>query len=183
MPNTFTLSGSHGELTACAISGHILQADACACSDCVKYGDYRSIALVDIAGTDPLTVQSGAGDILGAALIWRDGVRDIGAQWVPDGDGGGCYEFPHGLLPRPAERQVCLNGWARDEYGNENYADYYGQEHCDGFSVYLRIETPTDPIQPFDIPDECERDLSTYEAALAYADKLAAAHTCEVMEF
>lgn len=68
-----TFSGSHGSLTACAVSGHVIAADACECEDCAQFGSYQSVALVDVGALDPVTVRAGGGDILAAGLVYRDG--------------------------------------------------------------------------------------------------------------
>lgn len=70
---TLTFEGSHGHVTACAVSGHIIEATACSCDDCGTFGGYTSIALVDVLALDPAVIAWGGGDILDAALIYQDG--------------------------------------------------------------------------------------------------------------
>lgn len=84
MNRTLHFEGSHGGFTACAVSGHIIQADDCSCDDCQRLGSYRSIALVDITALDPVTLSEGGGDILAAALIWRDGGYSLPCGWIAD---------------------------------------------------------------------------------------------------
>jgi hypothetical protein len=84
MSRTLTFTGSHGAFTCCAISGHIIAADACDCDDCARFGSYQSIALVDVAGSDPANVEAGGGDILAAALVYRDGGYMPAMGWDDD---------------------------------------------------------------------------------------------------
>lgn len=100
MTQTVTFHGSHGSLTACAVSGHVIHADSCECEDCQRFGDYRSIALVAVGDSDPVSVAAGGGDILGASLVYRDGGFCRALAWLDDDDGGGYYdELP--ALPAP----------------------------------------------------------------------------------
>lgn len=98
-----TFTGSHGALTACAVSGHVIEADACDCEDCAAYGDYRSVALVDVGALDPDTVRNGGGDILAAALVYRDGGYCPPMGWADDGEGGGFWIDPPPALPAPVQ--------------------------------------------------------------------------------
>lgn len=82
-----------------------------------------------------------------------------------------------------AEKSVCMNAWAWTEAGDQEYADAAMGARHDGWSTYLRIETPDDPQQPFDIPDASDRDFTTRDEAEAFAQELAAEHGCEVQEF
>ncbi len=67
---------------------------------------------------------------------------------------------------------ICLHAWRHAEYGDQEYSDASSGEHVDGWTVYVREETPQDPQQPFDIPEEA--DFATYEEAAAHARDLSA---------
>lgn len=75
---------------------------------------------------------------------------------------------------------VCLNAWTVDDDGNETYTD--NPDTTKGWSVYLRIPDPRGDYYPFDCTDE--QDFETYEAAIAFAEELAAQHGgCEIREY
>jgi hypothetical protein len=106
---TLQFRGSHGHVTACAVSGHVIHADACECEDCQRFGDYRSIALVDVSGTDPDALKHGGGDILFAALIWRGGGYSPACVRVEFGDCLILDELPR--LPAPDGKPVPVHDW------------------------------------------------------------------------
>ena len=64
---------------------------------------------------------------------------------------------------------VHLSGYKTTEGGDEEYCD--DPDQCDGYTVYLRTETPEDNSQPFDVTHDA--NFTTYEAAADYAGRLA----------
>lgn len=132
-----TFEGSHGSLTCCAISGHIVECDDCPCEDCQRLGSYRAIALVDIAGTHPEAVQNGCGDIMAAAVIMRSGAHCPAAQLVDD-CGGALWQDLR-ALPAPTcdterEIEVSLYAFANDSDGSRPIEP---GETPDGYCVYV----------------------------------------------
>lgn len=78
-------------------------------------------------------------------------------------------------MPAPLqEKSVQVHAWAFDTDGGQDYADADLGEPHDGWAVYLRVETPDDPQQPFDCRND--QDFTTKEEALTYAGTLAAQH-------
>lgn len=75
---------------------------------------------------------------------------------------------------------VEVHAWYYDAKPTENdpgsisYADAEGGDDWDGWGVYLRVDTPDDPVQPFDVRHD--EDFTTKEEALEYAGNLAAKH-------
>lgn len=96
---TLNFYGSHGEFTACSVSGHIIESEKCDCDDCAKFGGYETIALVDVLALSPGVLAHGGGDILDAPLIYRDGGYLPALCASVDGD---IREEIAGLLPSPA---------------------------------------------------------------------------------
>lgn len=76
-----------------------------------------------------------------------------------------------------ANQTVQLHGWQALPCGSQEYADHWTGEHCDGFCVYLRTDTPSG-FEPFDVTQEA--DFCSIEAAENYALQLATHHACEI---
>lgn len=81
------------------------------------------------------------------------------------------------------ECMVMLHGFTNLDENNmpcrETGLPVVTQEHsdseideCDGFSVWVRIETPHDKQQPFDMVESTDKDFATIEAAREYAESL-----------
>lgn len=86
------------------------------------------------------------------------------------------------------EKTVCLNAFENCPNGDQSYIDMDNPESGEtgniaGYSVYLRIETPSDPQQPFDIPVDTDKDFSDYETAREYGEKLALDYKTEFREY
>jgi len=70
---------------------------------------------------------------------------------------------------------ICLHPWAVIE-DVQTYAD--DADTADGWCVYVREETAEGE---FEI--DYEEDFASYDAALAYAEKLAAKYSAEIFEY
>ena len=103
MNGTLTFHGSHGTLTACAVSGHIIDATPCDCDDCARLGDYGTLGLVDVTALDPRVIASGGGDILQAPIISPRGSWWPAMQWVQGAKDDYWQELA--LLPAPGAVQ------------------------------------------------------------------------------
>ncbi len=69
------------------------------------------------------------------------------------------------------EMTVHAHAWSRLPSGDIEYTD--DADDADGFSTYVRVETSSDPQQPFDIVNEEDHD--TLKLAQSRASALAAA--------
>lgn len=55
------------------------------------------------------------------------------------------------------------------QYPEHAWAPDCGEDGPNGWSVWVRKETPNDPIEPFTSVDEYDQDFETYDEADAYA--------------
>jgi hypothetical protein len=76
---------------------------------------------------------------------------------------------------------IQIHGWQELPCGSQEYSDHWAGEACNGFCVYLRTDTPSDPSQPFDISGEA--DFRTIEAAESYALQMSLHHACEIERY
>ena len=82
------------------------------------------------------------------------------------------------------ERAVCVNAFRRYESNGVEIEEYTDNpELIDGWNVYLRVETPDDPQQPFDCIEEVERDFKTLELANDYATTLANKYNADIQHY
>lgn len=77
---------------------------------------------------------------------------------------------------------VCMNAWSWTPEGDQEYCDTM-HGNPDGWSVYVRTETPNDAQQPFDVPDEYDADFTTRDEALKQAEKWAEKFKTEIREY
>lgn len=180
-----TLHGSHGELTFHVASGHIVNASACDCEDCQRFGDYRTAALVNVHDIDPEILRAGGGDILGAGMFYRDGGYCRPLVWLAD-DGGFYEELPRLPAPRryhwtddAAEiAELGAKADAIEVAGCRDLGD--GAERCDGepgadmWSVYFHFspEWSNDPNEL--LGALCIADRDSVQEARDFAAGLAA---------
>ena len=70
---------------------------------------------------------------------------------------------------REGRASVHLHGFCNLPDGGQEYSDDPAQ--IDGWAIYIRVETPEDPQQPFDLHEL--PDHQTYESAIGVARALA----------
>lgn len=80
---------------------------------------------------------------------------------------------------------VCMNAFERLPNGDETYIDMDRPSEGEtgqiaGYNVYLRIETPNDQQQPFDIPAASDLDFIDYNQAIAHGEAMATKYQTEL---